>query len=84
MQNYLKREGIAEGPQADVLVNRWLRDPAGSGDYRIPDLRLLQTRKILDGTIGTKTLNSPQAIDFLNFSGGFDILFVRPTVGPTP
>ncbi|RYD83069.1 MAG: RHS repeat-associated core domain-containing protein [Verrucomicrobiaceae bacterium] len=82
--NYLRRERIPEGPGTDVLVNRWLRDPAGSGAYRIPDLRLIQTRKILDGTIGEKTLTMPQAVDFYNFSGGFDIFFVKPTIGPIP
>ncbi|MEI7479978.1 MAG: hypothetical protein WCK25_06660, partial [Actinomycetes bacterium] len=82
LRNFLAREGIAEGPKADVLVNRWLRDPLGSGAYRIPDVRLLQTRKILDGTIGTKTLSMPQPRDFIQFSGGDEVIFVTPTVGP--
>jgi hypothetical protein len=83
LRNFLSREGIAEGHGTDVLVNRRLLDP-GSSAYRVPDLRLMQTRKILDGTIGNKTLSSPQAIDFFNFSGGDEIIFVRPTVGPIP
>ena len=61
---------IPEGPGTDVLVNRWLRDPSGSGAYRVPDVRLMRTGKILDGTIGDKTMSSPQVQDFINLSGG--------------
>jgi hypothetical protein len=84
LRNFLAREGIAEGPGADVLVNRWLRDPSGSGAYRIPDVRLMQTGTILDGTIGTKTMATPQVQDFIKFSGGNRVIIVRPTVQPVP
>jgi hypothetical protein len=42
----------------------------------------MQTGNILDGTIGEKTLLSPQIQDFINFSGGNNVIIVRPTVGP--
>jgi hypothetical protein len=82
MMSFLAREGIAEGPGASVLVNRWLRDPSGTGEYGIPDVRLLGNRTILEGTIGAKTLTSPQMQNYLNFSGGDGIIIVRPQVGP--
>ena len=82
LKNFLQGAGIPEGPGTDVLVNRWLRGPSGSGAYRIPDVRLMQTGNILDGTIGDKTLSSPQVQDFINFSGGNNVIIVRPTAGP--
>lgn len=81
LRQYLNKQGISEGPGADVLVNRWLRNPNGPG-YRIPDLKLVQTRRILDGTIGDKQLTDPQAQDFVSFSNGYRVEFVKPTVGP--
>jgi len=78
MLNFLKREGIAEGPGADVLVNRWLRDPSGSGRYRIPDIMLRQSGRILEGTIGDKAMTDPQIKDFRTYSGGFKVEIVRP------
>jgi hypothetical protein len=80
LKNFLKREGIAEGPGMEVLVNRWLRDPMGSGKYRIPDVKLEQTGIILDGTIGNKTINTPQIQDFIKFSIGNKVIIIRPKV----
>lgn len=82
MRNFLAREGILEGPSQDVLINRWLRDPAGTGLYRIPDIRLVQSRTILDGTIGAKTMADDQIVDFIEFSGGYRVMIVRPRVAP--
>lgn len=82
LRNYLLREAIPEGPGTDVLVNRWLRDPLGSGKYGIPDLRLMRTGKILEGTIGQKTLDMEQLQRFLKYSGGFDVQIVTPTISP--
>jgi predicted carbohydrate-binding protein with CBM5 and CBM33 domain len=82
LKNYPQREGIPEGHGTDVLVNRWLVDPAGSGNYRVPDIRLQRTRTILDGTIGDKPLSMPQVQDFINFSGSDRVFIVRPQVGP--
>ena len=78
LHRYLEREEIPEGRGEDVLVNRWLRDPTGSGEYRIPDVRLKRTETILDGTIGKKTLQSPQIEDMVEFSGGDRVIIVRP------
>jgi hypothetical protein len=82
LRNFLAREGIPEGPGEDVLVNRFLRDPSGSGAYRIPDVRINSEQLILDGTIGVKTPTTPQIVDFVNFSGGFGVRVIRPQVGP--
>ncbi|MCK6681265.1 MAG: hypothetical protein L6R30_02470 [Thermoanaerobaculia bacterium] len=82
MLRFLERENIAEGPGAEVLVNRWLRDPSGSGNYRIPDLMLKRKKLILDGTIGSKTQSSPQIVDFKSFSDGYEVVIVRPQSGP--
>jgi RHS repeat-associated protein len=80
--DFLKEQGVAEGPGTDVLVNRRLMDPSGSGRYRIPDLRLIKSRRILDGTIGSKTLDGSQAQEFETFSGGDTVELVRPQSGP--
>lgn len=82
LRNFLVKQGIPEGPGADVLVNRWLRDPSGSDAYRIPGVRLNQIKTILEGTIGNKTMNLPQIQDFRSFSGGYRVIIVTPTVGP--
>ena len=82
LRRFLGREGIAEGPGMDVLVNRRLNDPTGSGLYRIPDLKLDRSRRILDLTIGEKPPGTPQLRDFEDFSGGFDVEVLRPQTGP--
>lgn len=79
LRSWLRSEGIAEGPCGVIQVNRWLRDPAGSGAYRIPDIRIPGANTILDGTIGAKTSATPQVVDFRAFSGGDNIIIVRPT-----
>lgn len=75
---FLRDEGLGD----DVLVNRWLRDPTGSGRYRIPDVRLPSQSVILEGTIGNKSMLTSQIQDFINFSGGSRVVLVRPTVSP--
>ena len=72
-------EGIQEGPGRIIQVNRWLRDPSGSGAYRIPDVRIPGANITFDGTIGWKTAGTPQIVDFRGFSGGDNIIIVRPT-----
>ncbi len=79
---FLAREGVPEGPGTEVLVNRFLRDPSGSGRYRIPDVRLEGSQLILEGTIGNKTLADPQIVEFIQFSGGYKVQIVRPQTGP--
>ncbi len=78
LARWLESEGIAERPGSVIEVNRWLRDPNGSGAYRIPDVRLPGATIILDGTIAQKLASTPQIIDFRAFSGN-NIIIVRPT-----
>jgi hypothetical protein len=82
LRGFLAREGIAEGPGTDVLVNRRLYDPSGSGRYRVPDLRLKRSRRILDLTIGDKPPGTGQLLEFGEFSVGDQVEIVRPQVGP--
>lgn len=79
LRGWLSSEGISEGPGRIVEVNRWLRDPAGSGAYRIPDVRIGNANIIFDGTIGWKGATTPQIIDFRSFSGGSNVVIVKPT-----
>jgi hypothetical protein len=79
MERWLRNEGIAEGPGQTVQLNRWLRDPSGSGSYRIPDFSFPGGSSIMDGTIGWKWFTTRQVTDFYNFSGGSRITIVRPT-----
>jgi len=79
LKRWIRREGVAEGPGEAVQVNRWLRDPGGSGAYRIPDLRVPDADVIMDGTIGYKWNNTPQITDFYQYSAGSHTIIVRPT-----
>jgi hypothetical protein len=79
--NYLGNEGIPEGPTGQVLVNRQLFDPSGSGNYRIPDVQIPSAGLILDGTIGSKNLSTSQIQDFIPYSGGA-VNIITPTVLP--
>jgi hypothetical protein len=79
---WLRQQGISEGAAAQVAVNRWLRDPSGTGLYRIPDVRLPQEGMIFDGTIGGKSPNCPQILDFMKFSQGDAVMIVRPQTSP--
>ncbi len=42
----------------------------------------MRTGKILEGTIGQKTLDMEQLQRFLKYSGGFDVQIVTPTISP--
>ncbi len=79
MRGWLASEGLVEGEGGMTQVNRWLRDPTGSGAYRIPDVRIPSANVIFDGTIGMKTSSTPQVMDFIKFSGGDKVIIVRPT-----
>jgi len=79
MSRWLGSEGIAEGSGEGIQLNRWLRDPSGSGLYRIPDVRIPEANLIMDGTIGYKWQTTPQVADFYRFSGGSNVTIVRPT-----
>lgn len=71
-------EGIQEGPGSVIQVNRWLRDPLGSGAYRIPDVRIPSANISFDGTIGWKSVTTPQIAQIRAFSGD-NIVIIRPT-----
>jgi len=58
---------IRENYSDSVLVNRYLRNPAGSG-YVIPDVRIPSEGVIIDATIGYKDVNTPQVQKFFNYS----------------
>src|SRR5258708_9521688 len=77
LRNFLDRVGIAE-PSSDILVNRWLRDPSGSGKYRIPDVNLPNSQRILEGTIAEKTSSTPQVVDIRDYSGGSRVDIIKP------
>ena len=77
-RNWLASEGIEEGPRAMVQMNRWLRDPAGSGRYVRPDIRV--PGAIFDATVGVKLPSSTQITRFRAYSGGDRVTIVRPEV----
>ena len=83
MRAWLREEGIAEGPQGVIRVNRRLYDPDGSGRYRIPDVYIPDARLIMDGSLTAKTAQAPQVMDFHTYSGS-NVTIVQPTqVGPS-
>jgi hypothetical protein len=56
-------------------------DPSGSGKYRIPDIMLPKDKVILDATIGTKSLATPQVQDFFKY-GGNNVVIQSPNKVP--
>jgi hypothetical protein len=78
LRSWLKSEQIVEGAGGVIQVNRYLRNPAG-GTWRVPDIRIPGANIIFDGTIGKKTPGMAQIIDFRAFSGGNNVMIVRPT-----
>jgi hypothetical protein len=59
-------------------MNRWLRDPSGSGLYVKPDIRIPSAGVIFDATVGFKDATDVQMMRFRSFSGGDKITDVRP------
>lgn len=78
LEAYLQSEGIKEGPGSLVQMNRWLRDPNGSGLYVRPDVRIPAAGRIFDATVGFKPYNAPQIMRFGHYSGGDYVTLVRP------
>jgi hypothetical protein len=76
---YLKSEGISEGPGSLIQLNRYLRDPAGSGLYVRPDVRIPAAGRIYDATVGFKSAGSIQITGFGQYSGGNYITVTRPS-----
>lgn len=77
-RDWLAAEGIPEGPGQFVQMNRWLRDPSGSGLYARPDIRIPSSGSILDATVGWKWSTDTQIMRFDTYSGGNRITIVRP------
>lgn len=81
LRQWLGSQGISEQM---VRVNRRLYDPFGSGVYRIPDVYIPSTKSVFDGTIGFKTSEWDQTIQFHDFSDWGNVTIVRPTQMPVP
>jgi len=79
MRFWVNEQGLSE----DVLINKRLYDPSGSGSYRIPDVQIPSENLILDGAIGTKTMSTPQIQDFMNWTGRQPII-INPRITPVP
>jgi RHS repeat-associated protein len=77
LSDWLQSEGVPEGPDASAQLNRWLRDPSGSGDYVRPDVRL--PGLILDATVGMKPPGTLQLRLNAKYSQGTPITVVRPS-----
>jgi hypothetical protein len=80
LQNF---EGINEGPGQIIQVNRRLHDPLGTGNYRVPDVYIPGSQTILDGSLQYKTSSMSQIADFKAFSGGANVILIRPASAPS-
>ena len=82
LKDWLRSEGITNtGPGGIIQVNRRLYNAAGS-KWVVPDVRIRGANIIFDGTIATsppKSALTRQIIDFRGFSGGSNVVIVRPT-----
>ena len=76
MRAWLESEGIPEGPGELVQLNRWLRDPSGSGLYVRPDFQ--SPGLIMDATVGKKPPGTKQLERNAEYSGN-PTTVVRPT-----
>jgi hypothetical protein len=75
----LKAFAQAQGHGTDLVrINQRLYLDSTSGAYRIPDLYFPQSGTILDGTLGTKTLQTRQIIDFRAATGNKPVGIVNP------
>ena len=81
LRAWLRTNDIAEGPGGHVQINRQLRNPNGT-DYVRPDIRIAGERIQIEGTLGTKGLNTPQIQRFINYSGGERVVIVTPYKPP--
>ncbi len=79
MKIWVEEQGLSQ----DVLLNRRITDPVGVGKVRRPDIRIPSENTIIDGTIGIKTLRTPQIRDFISYTQGNTVIIVRPNELPT-
>ncbi|SDD94543.1 RHS repeat-associated core domain-containing protein [Aquimonas voraii] len=75
--DWLASEGISEGAESVIKVNRWLRDPAGTGNYVRPDIQLPGI--IMDATVGRKPPGTLQVMKNALYSNGLPTTVVRPS-----
>jgi len=69
----------SQGHGSDLVrINQRLYLEGTSGSYRVPDLYFPQSRTIFDGTLGTKSLTTPQIRDFRIATGNAPVGIVRP------
>lgn len=62
-----------------MRINRRLYANGGnSGPYTIPDVYFPQSNLILDGTIGTKSINTAQVRNFRLATGNAPVDIIRP------
>lgn len=78
LRDWINEEAIDEGPGQIIQINRRLYDPLGTGRFRIPDVYIPESRTILDGSLQFKTSSTSQVSDFRAFSGGANIIMIRP------
>jgi YD repeat-containing protein len=75
----LRRFAAEQGHGSDLVrINQRLYLEGASGKYRVPDLYFPQSKTIFDGTLGTKSLNTPQIIDFRTATGNAPVGIVNP------
>jgi len=68
---------LGHGPDV-VRINQRLYLNGDTGKFRVPDLYFPQSQTILDGTLGTKSLSTPQVKDFRISTGNKPVGIVRP------
>jgi len=79
-REWVRSEGIEEGPTGVVRINRRLYDQTaapGAKRYRQPDVYVPQANSILEGTMAPKSWRTPQIRDYRAFSGA-NTTVVRP------
>ena len=82
LRDWLNAENIGEGSGQIIQVNRRLYDPFGSGNYRVPDVYIPDAQTILDGSLQFKTSATSQVADYHSFSGGANVVIIRPPAAP--
>lgn len=78
LKAWFDSDGIPEGTGGIVQMNRWLRDPVGSGLYVGPDVRIPGAGKIFDASVGFEPFNNTQIVRFGQCSNGDMIILVQP------
>ncbi len=75
----LRAFALEQGHGIDLVrINQRLYLEGTSGPYRIPDLYFPQSGTILDGTLGFKSAQTPQIMDFRAANNNAPIGIVRP------